>query len=120
MKLAIIGNGRMGVVCFGDAFISHLVILLGIFLQTFPLLVHLFLQHSVLFFQMVDDTQFLADEPFDDRAFNVVSRMNGFEELVKESFKITFIKVLDCFFILNVGLCLFQSLVNCLPVVEAL
>ena len=110
----------MGVVCLGDAFISHLVILLGIFLQTFPLLVHLFLQHSVLLFQMVDDAQFLADEPFDDGAFDVVSGMNGFEELVKESFKITFIKVLDRFFILDVGLRLFQSLVNGLPVVESL
>ena len=46
--------------------------------------------------------------------------MDGFEELFKETFEITFVEMLHRFLVLDVGLCLFQCFVNGLPVVEAL
>ena len=46
--------------------------------------------------------------------------MNCLEELVEESFEVSFVEMLDCFLVLYVRLCLFQSLVYGLAVVEPL
>ena len=46
--------------------------------------------------------------------------MNRLEELVEESFEVSFVKMLDCFLVLNVRLGLFQGLFNGLAVVESL
>ena len=55
-----------------------------------------------------------------ERFLYVVTRMDGFEELVEEFFEVTFVEGFYGCYILYVGLCLFHGAVDGLLVVEPL
>ena len=86
--------------------------------QTFLLFLHLFLELFILFFQGVDDAEFPADEAAGDRFFYIIAGMNGTEKLFQTLFHVSFVESTCGCGILYICLCLFQCLVNGLPVIE--
>ena len=80
---------------------------------------HLFLEFFILFFQGVDNAEFSANQTAGNRFFNIIAGMDGTEELFQTFLHITFIESAGGCGILHIGLCLFQCLVNSLPVIKS-
>lgn len=77
-------------------------------------------QAGVLRFQPVDDIQLLADKTLHYGFLDVITGMDGLEELIEEGLEVSLVEGFGCRYILHICLCLLQGTVNGLAVVEAL
>jgi len=89
-------------------------------LQALPLFFHVLFQAGVLRFQPVDDIQLLADKTLHYGFLDVITGMDGLEELIEEGLEVSLVEGFGCRHILHICLCLLQGTVNGLAVVEAL